>query len=65
MRRRMASKKESGEMKLIQSLIDESIEEDDFHEAFTLFIRFAKDLDESKKKILFDKYYKMLVDPTK
>lgn len=68
MRRRMTaavSQKESGEMKMIQSLIDDSIEEDDYQEAFTLFIRFVKDLDESKKKILFDKYYKMLVESSK
>jgi hypothetical protein len=65
MRRRMASQKENGEMKLIQGLIDDSIEDDDYQEAFTLFIRFAKDLDEPKKKILFDKYYEMLVEPTK
>jgi len=65
MRRRMASQKENGEMKLIQGLIDDSIEDDDYQEAFTLFIRFVKDLDESKKKILFDKYHKMLVEPSK
>jgi hypothetical protein len=66
MRRRMAKpQKKDGEITTIISLIDDSIEEDDFHEAFLLFIRFVKDLDASKKKILFDRYYEMLVEPTK
>ena len=68
MRRRMASvasQKEDGEMKLIQSLIDDSIEDDDFQEAFTLFLRFSKNMDDPKKKILFDRYYEILVEPTK
>lgn len=66
MRRRMAKpQKKDGEITTIISLIDDSIEEDDFHEAFSLFIRFVKDLDASKKKILFDRYYEMLVEPAK
>jgi hypothetical protein len=65
-RRQMESpKKEDGEeVKMITTLIDDCIEEDEFQEAFTLFIRFVKELDESKKKILFDRYYKILVEQT-
>jgi hypothetical protein len=62
-RQAASPKKEDGEMKMITTLIDDCIEEDEFQEAFTLFIRFVKDLDESNKKILFDRYYKMLVEP--
>lgn len=65
-RRQVASpKKENDEMKIIHSLIDDSIEEEDFQEAFTLFLRFSKNMDESKKKLLFNRYYEMLVEPTK
>lgn len=57
-----SSKKENEEIKMITTLIDDCIEEDEFQEAFTLFIKFVKDMNESNKKILFDKYYKMLAE---
>jgi|UniRef100_A0A6C0HC85 hypothetical protein len=47
-------------VKTIQSLIDDCIEEKEYEEAFTLFIKFVRTLDEESRNFLFDRYYKML-----
>jgi len=47
-------------LKIIQSLIDDCIEEDDFDEAFFLLIKFGKNLDNKSRDYLFDRYYKLL-----
>ena len=47
-------------MKLIEILIDECLEEGEFDEAFLLFIKFGKTLNNESREYLFDRYYKML-----
>jgi hypothetical protein len=47
-------------LKLIETLIDDCIEEDDFEEAFFLLIKFGKGLDSKSRDYLFDRYYKLL-----
>jgi hypothetical protein len=46
--------------KQILTLIDDSIEEDDYYEAFFIFIKFVKDLDNETRDYVFEKYYKLL-----
>jgi hypothetical protein len=47
-------------LKIIQSLIDDCLEEGEFDEAFLLFIKFGKTLNNEHREYLFDRYYKML-----
>ena len=47
-------------LKLIQSLIDDCLEEEEFDEAFLLFIKFGKTLNNESREYLFDRYYKIL-----
>ena len=56
----MDSATNSKNIKLICSLIDDCIEENDFHEAFFLFIKFARSLDDINRDYLFNRYYKLL-----
>lgn len=56
----MESENTSKNITLICSLIDDCIEDNDFHEAFVLFITFVRTLDNINKDLLFDRYYKLL-----
>jgi len=56
----MESENTSKNLKLIYTLIDDCIEENDFHEAFFILIKFARSLDNINKDLLFDRYYKLL-----
>jgi hypothetical protein len=47
-------------IKLIQSLIDDCLEEGEFDEAFLLFIKFGRTLNNEDREYLFDRYYKLL-----
>jgi hypothetical protein len=47
-------------IKLIQTLIDECLEEGEFDEAFLLFIKFGRSLNSESRDYLFDIYYKLL-----
>lgn len=55
-----APKKMDASIKLVQSLIDDCIEEDDFNEAFFLFIKLLRGMDNASRDYLFDRYYKLL-----
>jgi hypothetical protein len=56
----MESENTSKNLKLIYTLIDDCIEENDFREAFFIFIKFARSLDNINKDLLFNRYYKLL-----
>lgn len=56
----MESENASKNLKLIYTLIDDCIEDNDFHEAFFIFIKFARSLDHISKDLLFNRYYKLL-----
>ena len=56
----MESENNSKNLKLICSLVDDCIEDNDFHEAFFIFIKFARTLDDVNRDYLFNRYYKLL-----